>query len=232
MTEPSSPVYFGGLDLGQMADYTALAVLERREHLEEGRRIFHYAVRYLQRWPLRTPYPDIIADVVKVYEKETLAHSQLTVDRTGVGVAVADQLHRANPKAWLVPITITGGAGTALVDGCWSVPKRELAGVLQVLLGTRRLKVSPALPLAKVLTQEMSTFRVKINIATGNESFEAWRERDHDDLVLAVALACWSGEQDVPFECATVIETPPPRSLEPRYDSAQRQRGLFGLGWH
>jgi hypothetical protein len=47
------------------------------------------------------------------------------------------------------------------------------------------------LPLAEVLGRELQQFRVKVNLATGNESFEAWRERDHDDLVLATALACW-----------------------------------------
>jgi hypothetical protein len=26
-------------------------------------------------------------------------------------------------------------------------------------------------------------------------SYEAWREGDHDDLVLAVAMACWCGER-------------------------------------
>jgi hypothetical protein len=30
--------------------------------------------------------------------------------------------------------------------------------------------------------------------AAGNETFESWRERDHDDLVLSVALACWHGQ--------------------------------------
>jgi hypothetical protein len=33
--------------------------------------------------------------------------------------------------------------------------------------------------------------RAKINLQTGHDSYEAWRERDHDDLVLAVALACY-----------------------------------------
>jgi hypothetical protein len=149
------------------------------------------AVRHLRRWPLRTPYPAIVADVVKLYARPPLAGSVLTVDRTGAGVAVFDLLRAANPAAELVPITITGGAQASYADGCWSVPKREPAGTLQVLLGTRRLEVAPALPLAKVLAREMATFKVKINVATGSESFEAWRERDHDDLILSVALACW-----------------------------------------
>jgi hypothetical protein len=31
----------------------------------------------------------------------------------------------------------------------------------------------------------------KVNLATGHDSYEAWREEAHDDLVLAVSLACW-----------------------------------------
>jgi hypothetical protein len=30
---------------------------------------------------------------------------------------------------------------------------------------------------------------------TRHETHEAWREGDHDDLVLAVAMACWCGER-------------------------------------
>jgi hypothetical protein len=116
-----------------------------------------------------------------------------------VGRAVYDELRRAGlPVSRLVPVTITAGAGlgTRPEGGHgWNVPKRTLASVLQAVLGTRRLKVAPSLPLASVLTRELETFSVKINLATGAESFEAWRERDHDDLVLAVALACWCGEQ-------------------------------------
>ena len=41
--------------------------------------------------------------------------------------------------------------------------------------------------------RELAQFKVKINISTGHDSYEAWREGDHDDLVLAVALACWYG---------------------------------------
>jgi hypothetical protein len=57
------------------------------------------------------------------------------------------------------------------------------------------LKIAPALREAKTLTKELQTFRVKVSLAKANESFEAWRERDHDDLVLAVAMAVWLAER-------------------------------------
>jgi len=37
----------------------------------------------------------------------------------------------------------------------------------------------------------MMNMRSKIDIKTGNDSYSAWRESDHDDLVLALALAAW-----------------------------------------
>src|SRR5262249_19043086 len=74
-------------------------------------------------------------------------------------------------------------------DGAWHVPKKELVSTLQVLLQGRRLKVA-AVPERDVLLKELLNFKVKVTVGAA-ETFEAWRERDHDDLVLAVALACW-----------------------------------------
>jgi hypothetical protein len=47
---------------------------------------------------------------------------------------------------------------------------------------------------AETLETELQNFRVKIT-AAANETFGAWRERDHDDLVLALALAVWHAEK-------------------------------------
>jgi hypothetical protein len=210
--------FFSGIDLGQLTDYTALAVLERAERVEGGKPVRCYTVRQLKRWPLRTPYPDIVSDVMKAFAAAPLSGSVLVVDRTGVGVGVYDYLKKAQPAARLEPVMITGGSATGRTeDGAWSVPKRELAGALLVLLGTRRLEVVPGLPLAKVLNRELANFKAKVNIATGHESFEAWREKDHDDLVLAVAMACWYAERGyVEFGSGT----PPERSIADRMRDA------------
>lgn len=101
--------------------------------------------------------------------------------------------------ARVVPITITGGSQVNADDadglGGWRVPKRELVSVVQVLMGTGRLVVDKRLPLASVLIKELENFKDKMNLDTGNQSFEAWRESDHDDCVLAVAMALWVGER-------------------------------------
>ncbi|MDD1753960.1 MAG: hypothetical protein LUQ38_12840 [Methanotrichaceae archaeon] len=41
---------------------------------------------------------------------------------------------------------------------------------------------------------ELLNFKVKIDPQTAHDSYSAWRESEHDDLVLSVALACWYAE--------------------------------------
>ena len=102
----------------------------------------------------------------------------------------------------LVPVTITGGGvsssiGKVDIDtwGYWHVPKKELVGSVQVLLGTGRLEVSPGLKQAATLVHELKSFSYKISANTAHVALESWRDRDHDDLVLALALAAWYGER-------------------------------------
>jgi hypothetical protein len=50
--------------------------------------------------------------------------------------------------------------------------------------------------LAQALVGELLAFKATITLSRENGSAppEPWRERTHDDLVLAVALAAWYGE--------------------------------------
>ena len=73
----------------------------------------------------------------------------------------------------------------------WHVPKRELVGASQMLLQTRRLHIARKLAEAETLTQELRNFKMKITVSA-NMQLEAWREGQHDDLVLAGALASWT----------------------------------------
>jgi hypothetical protein len=98
--------------------------------------------------------------------------------------------------AW---ITITGGDSVTKAEGGGlRVPKRDLASAPLVLMQNKQLKIAEGLELAPVLKRELLNFKVKINIATGHDSYEAWREGDHDDLVLAGALAAWAATRDRP----------------------------------
>jgi hypothetical protein len=186
-----------GLDLGQSSDYTALAVAQRTWRPRPGQpneREAHYAIRHLKRWPLKTPYPAIVADLAALVRTPPLFEPVLAVDQTGVGQAVVDMIRQNAVAAELRPVLITAGQKIEQDEaGVWHCPKRELVSTLHVLLQNRRLTVA-ALPERELLVKELLAFRVKIT-AAANETFEAWRERDHDDLVLAGALACWVGER-------------------------------------
>jgi len=218
--------YFSGLDLGQVDDYSALTVMERRvtQHVQRGLRVIDrtsdgahselipadpprpshlrhlhrsdavYAVRHLERFRLGTSYTVIVDRVVDLFSRTPLSNSNLAVDQTGVGRAVVNMLVKAKPQANIRPITITAGSAVTVVDNGWNVAKKELVSVLQTLLQSRRIKIASSLPQSQVLVKELGVFKVKITLA-GNESFEAWRSRDHDDLVLAVAMAAWVGER-------------------------------------
>ena len=117
---------------------------------------------------------------------------QLVVDATGVGRPVVDMLSAAGLSP--VPITIHGGDVVSRDGTYWRVPKRDLVGALQVLLQTTRLKIAGQLRYADTLVQELLRFRVKIS-DQGHDSYGAWRDGEHDDLVLALAVACWYGQR-------------------------------------
>lgn len=55
------------------------------------------------------------------------------------------------------------------------------------------MRIAKGLPNVETLINELENFKVKISVS-GNESFEAWRESVHDDLVLATAMAVWQAE--------------------------------------
>ncbi len=195
-----------GVDLGQVQDYTALAVIEKKE-LHFGAKPCEYHIRHLERLKLGTPYPAIVERVKQLMLSPQLCgRTALVVDATGVGIPVVDMFKRAGlcPTA----ITITGGDAVNRDKDGFRVPKRDLITTLQVLFQSGRLKVAAELPEARVLVEELLNFKVKINPKTAHDSYEAWREGIHDDLVLAVALACWYGEQQppaIPPEIAKMI---------------------------
>jgi hypothetical protein len=179
--------YIVGLDLGQANDYTALCIIEKLQR-EDGA-VYH--IRKLER-TRGTPYPEIISKVTRVMQSPELVGSTLIVDQTGVGAPVVDSFRQSGLKP--IGIMIHGGDGVTHDGNTWRVPKRDLVSCLQVLNQNHRLKTPLKLVLSRILTGELLNFRVKIDPATAHDSYSAWRDQDHDDLVLAVALACWWGE--------------------------------------
>ena len=56
------------------------------------------------------------------------------------------------------------------------------------------LKISSALHHAETLLRELEAMRMRIT-ASGNNQYGAYGEGEHDDLVLALALAVWYAER-------------------------------------
>ena len=46
------------------------------------------------------------------------------------------------------------------------------------------------LPESETLVRELTNMRIKVSLS-GQDTYAAWREGEHDDLVFAAALACW-----------------------------------------
>ena len=188
--------YVIGIDLGQVYDYSALSIVERlvesnAPNLGRLTSREHHHVRYLKRWQRQTPYKEVVADTGRLIQLGRLQDAVIILDATGVGREVAElfmQAHRLGRLGtyWPRAYVITGGRETTDT----LVPKRELVGKMQTLLQGERFKVADSLEWADVLRKELLNFRVK-QTPTGQETYESAREADHDDLVLAVALACW-----------------------------------------
>ena len=198
--------YFGGLDLGQSQDPTALVVVERAELRGEWdaaaygyRKETALRLRHLERMPLGTPYPDVVERAGQAMGSEKLAGKRhLMVDATGVGRPVVDLLWRARLPGRMWPVLITCGDAEGYGDGYYRVPKRDLIVGLQVMLQSGGLQIAAGMRDGPTLVREMAQMRVKVTIS-GREKYGAWREGEHDDLVLAVALACWGARKVYPY---------------------------------
>jgi hypothetical protein len=213
-TQKTEKSLFLGLDLGQAKDFSALAIIEAVRIATTTKKtdeevnctntkdeITQLNCIHLQRWQLRTSYPAIVADVVRMIngldpERTSGGKTVLAVDATGVGAPVVDLFKREKINAELVPIQIVGGANVSEENGMFRVPKRDLVSVVQVGLQNRKLKIAEGLDLAETLSRELQNFTVKITDAA-NDVYGAWREGTHDDLVLAVALAVWKANQPI-----------------------------------
>jgi hypothetical protein len=145
-TRPAPPDYVVGVDAGQIRDFTAIVVLERRERPAPGQPVpgppsfvtrlglgprpvtqmeAIYAARWVERLPLDTPYPQQVRHVAELVrrvrdgmDRTNPGRLAVVLDATGVGVAVGDLFRDADlgDDVAFVPVTITAGDATTL-DG-------------------------------------------------------------------------------------------------------------------
>jgi len=197
--------FFVGLDLGQVCDFSTLAVIERVELTGEWDAVTFalkkrtmLRLRYLERISLGTPYPDVVSRVSDVMQQVAAeGNCELVVDGTGVGRPVVDLLRRSGLPCNLRAAIITGGIAEHYSDGFNHIPKKDLITGLQVMLQQGTLQIAGGLKFGPALVTEMAEMRVKIT-QPGHEQYGAWREGSHDDLVFAVALSTWAARKAYP----------------------------------
>ena len=121
--------YCVGVDLGQSADPTAIAVLTHAKGVIDHGNAFERAhglskqtpgeridVVHLERMPLNTPYPVIVQHVGELLSRPPLnghdgiAPARLVIDETGVVRAVGEIFDQARLKP--LRVSITAGAET------------------------------------------------------------------------------------------------------------------------
>jgi Terminase RNaseH-like domain len=199
-------VFIIGLDLGQKQDYTAVAVVEKENRAGDKPMLY---LRHLERFALGTPYAEqmdrvkeIVGDEKLWVKKRVSDHRTVTwlpeliVDATGVGLGVVEMLK--DRGLGYRAVTITGGFSEAFGTGTYHVPKRNLVSRAVAPFEGKRLKIARGMRLTSELVRELENFKVKVSTQTAHDSYEAGREADHDDLVLALALACWWVERRQP----------------------------------
>ena len=197
---------FLGLDLGKSQDFSALAALEYRRTwtmvrnrvnygMDPKDELVEYSVRQLARIPLGTKYLDVVNTVQGLLRRVTKKYDcTLVVDATGVGAPVMEMFQEMIPpqRAVMVPVVITSGESVSgngrRGQNDWRVSRQDLLTGLQVMLETRQLAIGADLKFAPALREELLEMRSLRSDGSGR----------HDDLTMALALACWRARKVQP----------------------------------
>lgn len=193
-------MFYIGLDLGQKVDFSAVAIAESEDpwHAWIPPTWDGLMIRYLYRFPIGTSYPGVVETIRSFTRSRRLwRRCSLVVDATGVGAPVVDLLREADLECELVPVTITGGDRARAQSGWNYVPKAELVTNLQVMLEKGRLKIARDMKETGNLVKELCAMRSMPKESRGRVRFGAGGVGEHDDLVMAVALACWGAQRPV-----------------------------------
>ena len=150
-----------------------------------------FQVGYLDRIPLGTSYPAIAHHVRRLYSGLP-SSTEVVLDATGLGGPVFEIFVGIGISP--IGVMITSGTAQSEDGKFLHVPKMLLISRLQALLHEGRLKIQKSLPEAAVLMGELLDYRIQYT-AAGHMTFNA-REGRHDDLVLALAIACYRAAGD------------------------------------
>lgn len=177
-----------GVDIGQKNDPTAIAVVEAEQGSSRS-----FVLRYIQRLPLGTPYPEVaqaLARTCRGAAQRSGQRPEVFVDATGVGAPVVDQLRALTLDArclWAVTFTHGTRCRRLPTEQRVTMGKAYLVSRLQALLGAGRIHL-PATSEARALAAELLGYEIRVD-EKGTDRYGAFRSGTHDDLVTALGLA-------------------------------------------
>lgn len=186
-----------GLDIGHEDDPAALAVLQSAGTRDGSHRAAWVAldVGNIERG---TPYAALADNTVALARDFTDAGYPVvtTIDATGIGAAVVEQARALAPELHIIAVTIAGG--TALNHtgpGDYTVGKHRLTEVLQVALQQRGLQLATTAGTSELRDQLAAFVRKPRRSRNGRGVYHQHEAASgHDDLVLALELALWTGD--------------------------------------
>ena len=209
------------VELGKIPDGTTITVVERVGRPSSptdptpGQPDFQ--LRYLRRFPPGTPYTEIargLLDLLDFIERTESKEKnpwgekdldldvdvtvKLVIDQTAAGSSVVDMILKMVNKPEGRRVVISGSHSQGYSDGYYRVPKPELISLIQAGLEMKQLKFAKDLPETNLLAEELIQYQDRPT--NPMPLADSWREHPSDDLVLAVALACWMLKQDTGFD--------------------------------
>jgi len=192
--------HYYGLDLGKRQDHTALVALEltwqygpKNPATQAIALHPRLTVRQAPRLPLDTETVSIPAFVRQTVQTFAPKYGQqktcgtLLIDATGNGHTVVELMRRENHGLRLSPVCISSGrTAKHLKDSYLSIPRTDLLTRLKLLFERKLIGIERTAPGFEVLQRELINFET------------AGHQQEHDDLVMALALATWQATTDHP----------------------------------
>ena len=181
-----------GVEVRQKRDRSAFCVAELTWRAdEENQRQPHYLVRYLERLPPATSFPEVarrLGEVVRAVEERSGDHPTIYANAAGLGEPILDLLRRCSRRATLTACYFTHGDRLTHEDRkVIRVGKAYLVAKLQAFLQTGQLHL-PRTEEAETLAGELLDFEIRVE-PDANERYGAFPVGSQDDLVTALGLS-------------------------------------------
>jgi len=165
----TSGQYFGGCDLGKLADYSVFTIVSKEDEM--------LRLVFLRQFSLETPYSSVIGFIVRAQQK--FHFIKILIDKSGVGEAVTEEM-----KAQ--------GLANAEGQAFTAQSKAEMLGYLKVKMQQGLFKM----PYDRKLCEQINEQRFEY---TNSGQLKFWHPTgSHDDQLWGLAMAVWATKGEKP----------------------------------